>query len=307
MKRVVTIGGGSGQSTLLRHLKTYPLNITAVVSMVDDGASTGQLRRDYQLPPLGDVRRCVVALAQAQPHWQTLLEHRFEVGALAGHPVGNIILAGLIQTSGGIMPAVRYVSDWLDTKGRVLPVTLANTTLVATLTNGTVIRGETNIDRPQHDATIPIANLALDPAVPANPAVLDAIVQADLIVLTIGDLFTSLLPNLLVTGIAQAIATASAQLVYTCNRTTKWGETNRFSVLDYITTLERYLGGRRLDQVIVNTTPSRSTDQIQAVAYDQAAVLAHGIAVTAVDLAAADGWLIAGDKLAAEIYTLCEQ
>lgn len=305
--RIVTIGGGSGQSTLLTHLKQYPLDISAIVSMTDDGGSTGKLRNDLGALPAGDVRRCLIALAQQHPDLQQLLNYRFTAGSMQGHALGNILLAGLEQQQGNFMAAVESLGHWLNIAGRVLPVTLELTTLEAVLANGLIITGETKIDIPQHDATQAITEVRLQYPAAANPVALEAIAQADVIVLTIGDLFTSIIPNLLVTDIAGAIAQSSAKLVYTCNRATKWGETNNFTALDYVTTLEQYLAGRTIDVIVVNDTLTTDGDTWRAVGYDPIALEQHGLTVVTGDLTADDGRSISGEKLAAKVYQLCQQ
>lgn len=291
MKRVVTIGGGSGQSTLLCYLKEYPLDITAVVSMVDDGGSTGTLREQLGILPPGDLRRCLVALAQTNEPLQQLMEHRFTEGDLHNHTVGNIILAGLAQQHRNMAAANSIVSDWLQCKGKILPVTLSHAILCAELSNGSIITGETNIDIPKHDPHLTVRRVYLEPAATVYPPVIAAIKQADYIVFTIGDLYTSVIPNLLVTGVVEAIQQSSAKLIYTCNASNKLGETHGFSVQDYANTIQHYLSGKALDYIIadhsVSTKLLSGTEQISA------------------DLINEDRTTISGAKLAKLLADLC--
>lgn len=298
-KKIITIGGGSGQSQLLHALKDYPFDITAVVSMVDDGGSTGQLREQLGVLPAGDVRRCLVALAQANPELQQLMEYRFTKGDLTNHALGNIMLAGLEQSHQNFITGVQIVSDWLKVQGTVLPVTLTPATLLAELVEGTVIIGETNIDVPKHDANLAIKKIYLEPEVQAYPPVLEAIQQADLIVLTIGDLYTSVLPNLLVNGVAEAIQRSKAKVVYTCNATNKAGETHNFTAQDYVSTLEQYLQ-RKLDYVILNSNFNIQAT-LEAVQYDSSKNY------IVADLLASNGSTIDSVKLAEQIFQLSQK
>ncbi|MFA5995668.1 MAG: gluconeogenesis factor YvcK family protein [Patescibacteria group bacterium] len=299
MKKIVTIGGGTGQSRLLYYLKNYPLDITAIVSMVDNGGSTGTLRSQLNVLPPGDVRRCLLALARTNTPLQQLLNHRFTKGDLNQHTVGNILLAGLEQTQGDFAKATAVMSNWLDCAGTVLPVTLTQSTLCATLENNEIITGETNIDLPKHNPALKIKNVFLKPAVTAYPPVLSAIKTADYIVLTIGDLFTSIIPNLLVTGVADAITNSSAKLIYTCNCTTKPGETNGYSVLDYINQLEHYLT-RSLDYVIAN-------NNLNIVSPAEAVLPQANKKIILADYLADNGIASNGEKLATVLNNLCQQ
>lgn len=302
---IVTIGGGSGQSTLLRHLKNYPLNITAIISMVDDGGSTGRLRQQLGVLPPGDVRRCLVALAQEHPVLQNAFEYRFEDGDLAGHTLGNIVLAALEKTTGDIYQATVAVSSIFHTKGTVIPVTEQSATLHARLQSGEEVVGETNIDIPKHDTALAIDSLYLEPKVAAHPAALQAISHADMIVFTIGDLFTSIIPNLLVTGIPEAIQHSKAKLVYTCNRSVKVGETHNFSALDFVKQLEYYIG-KSLDDIILDSTPQNHLVESAIVPYNERELTAHGIRVHTASLSSTDSTIIDGKKLAEELFNLCK-
>lgn len=300
--RIVTIGGGTGQSLLLSHLKDYALDITAVVSMVDNGGSTGVLCQHLGVMPPGDLRRCIVALAPDTKIWSDVMEHRFG----DGHTIGNLILAGLELKTGSCDQAVQQLSRWLHIRGRVLPVTCAATTLYAKLFNGRTVVGETNIDIPKQQRRSPIRSIYLKPAVTALPSVLRAIRQADYIVFTIGDLYTSLLPNVLVTGVAEALQQTKARLVYACNRTTKDGETNQYTAADYVNTLNHYIG-RSIDDIIVDKTIITDRTIAHLVHYNKTGLEQAGVTVHEVNLRAADHRKIDGKKLAAVVAKLCQQ
>ncbi len=297
MKKIVTIGGGSGQFELLHHLKEYDVEISAVVTMMDDGGSTGKLREQLGVLPPGDVRRCLRALAQTDSGLPDLLEHRFSAGDLEGHTVGNIMISALEQQYGDFGKAVAELARVLNIKGEVLPVTFDQATLCATLEDGSVVEGETNIDIPQHDTALRIKDVFLKGDPQVNPAVLNAIAKADMIILTIGDVYTSVIPNLLVTGVADALMKAKGTLIYTCNQTIKVGETDGFTAYDYVTTLERYLSGRKLDTIVVNKDNAEvSEDDASIVRCDVSTLEQHGIQVVLGDVA--DGNIVSGEKLA---------
>lgn len=305
MKQIVTIGGGSGQFELLQHLKKYAVDIAAIVSMMDDGGSTGKLRSELNVLPPGDIRRCVMALARDNLELAHVLEYRFASGELKGHTVGNILLSGFELNSGNFQTGLDVLSKVLNIKGQVLPVTLDQATLCVKLEDGTVIEGETNIDIPKHDASLAIEEAYLTGEPAANPEAVKAIMQADLIVLTIGDVYTSVIPNLLIPQISQAVRESQAKVVYTCNQSTKVGETNNFAAIDYINTLEKYLGAKRINYIIVNKANGKSTEQ-HVVKYDQHKLKEHGVELIESDIESTNN-KIDGEKLAESLFTLCQQ
>jgi uncharacterized cofD-like protein len=252
-KKVVCLGGGTGTFTVLRGLKHYDhLQLSSIVTMSDSGGSTGKLRNDLRVLPPGDVRQSLIALSQEDDLMQHIFTYRFEEGDLRGHNLGNIILAGLEKITGSFQQAVNKVSDILAIKGKVIPVTLQKTDLVAELKNGQIVFGETNIDEPSHRGKIRIKRVFLSPKVRANKDALLAIKEAEMIVIGPGDLYTSIIPNLLVTGISQAIQKTAASIVYIANLMTKYGQTDGMTAVQHITLLERYLG-RKIDVVLWNT------------------------------------------------------
>lgn len=252
--KIVVIGGGTGVFTVLSGLRKYPADLTAIVSMADDGGSTGVLREEFGILPPGDVRRVLVALSHSDDRiLSDLFNYRFAEGGLRGHAFGNIMLTALERITGSFEEAVEEATRILGVRGRVLPVTFDQTKLCAELENGVIIRGESKIDVPQHDGRLKIKRVFLEPAASVNPKVASAIREADLVVVGPGDLYTSLVPNLLVRGVREAIKKSKAKKVYVVNLMTKFGETHGFRALDFITTIERHLGRGTLDYAIINT------------------------------------------------------
>lgn len=254
--RVVVIGGGTGIFSVLTGLRLYTSHIAAVVSMSDNGGSSGRLRDEFGYLPPGDVRRCLVALASDEDALllRQLFEYRFDRGlGLNGHTFGNLLLTALTDILGSTDRAIAEASSLLRIRGRVLPVTLSDTTLCARLQNGHEISGETDIDVRKAHHGVPISEVYLQPTARANNDALEAIATADLVVLGPGDLYTSVIPNLLVDGIADAIRTSPARCVYVCNVMTKHGETDGFAASNFITEINRYLGGPGiLDCAVLN-------------------------------------------------------
>jgi len=248
-QKIVTIGGGTGSFTLLSGLKNYPVEISAIVSMADDGGSTGVLRDELGVLPPGDVRQCLVALSESSKTMRELFNYRYSSGGLSGHSFGNIFISTLEKMSGNFEKAINEAGRILRISGRVIPVTLTNTKLVAKLANGKTIVGQQKID----DANLAgLKRLKLEPRATANPEAIKAIRQADKIIINPGNFYESILPNFLVSGIAKAIKKSRAKKIFICNLMTKAGHTDNFSVVDYLEALENYLGGNVIDCVIYN-------------------------------------------------------
>ncbi|PIR96066.1 MAG: hypothetical protein COT92_03075 [Candidatus Doudnabacteria bacterium CG10_big_fil_rev_8_21_14_0_10_42_18] len=252
MKNIVIIGGGTGTFTLLSGLRKFPTNNSVIVSSADDGGSTGRLRKELDVFPPGDLRQCLLGLSYTEKETQDLFAYRFEKGELQGHTVGNIIIAALSKTLGGVESAIKQASKMLNVRGEVVPVTLFPTKLSATLNNGKTVVGEHNIDEPKIKSRPAIKSLQLSPSAPANKRVLRSLERADVIVLGPGDLFTSILPNLLVKGVSEAIAKSKAKKVLVVNLMTKKGQTDNFTAADFVNTVNKYLGKAKLDTVIIN-------------------------------------------------------
>lgn len=254
-KNVVVIGGGTGVFTALTGLRDYPYNLSAIVNMADDGGSTGVLREEFGTLPAGDIRRALIALSDSNKKvLSELFNYRFEENSsLHGHSMGNLLLTALEKITGDFGSAVDEAVEILNVKGQVIPVTLTPTKLCANLTNGEVVEGETNIDIPKHDGNIQIKDVFLQPKVTANPKAIEAIRNADVIVLGPGDVFTSILPNLMVDGIVDAIKISNASLIYNVNIMTKFGETNGFRASNFVSKMEEQIGQDRINFVTVNT------------------------------------------------------
>ena len=248
--KIVTIGGGTGLSTMLRGLKRYTSNLTAVVTVSDDGGSSGRLQKELGVLPPGDIRNCLVALADDEALVTDLFRYRFNEGeGLSGHSFGNLFLAAMTGITGNFDEAIKVSSRVLNIKGRVLPATLAVARLCATLTDGTVLEGESNISK----ATKPIADVYFDPpfAAPLDE-VIAAIRDADAIVLGPGSLYTSIMPNLLVDRVAREVEAANATKIYVCNVMTQPGETDAFTASQHVRTLFDRAHARVCDVVVVN-------------------------------------------------------
>lgn len=247
--KIVVIGGGTGLSVLLRGLKEYTSNLTAIVTVADDGGSSGRLRGELGILPPGDIRNCMVALADKEPLMEELLQYRFSTGELAGHSMGNLLLAALTDVSGSFDQAVRGLSKVLAVRGQVLPATLSDVTLCAELTDGTMVQGESNISR----SPCSIKKIFIKPSrcLPLAEA-LAAIREADAVVLGPGSLYTSIIPNLLVKGIPEALSKASAIKIYVCNVMTQPGETGGYTASSHLRAIVAH-AGRFLDYAVLNT------------------------------------------------------
>ncbi len=248
-KKVVVIGGGTGTFTVLCGLKNYPLDLTAVVSMSDDGGSTGILRDELGVLPPGDIRQCLVALSSSDRLMRKLMNYRFTNGSFTGHTFGNIFLSTLEKITDNFEEAVEKISEILSLRGQVIPATLDKVRLIAYLSNGIILRGQHLI---QYSDLEKLKKIFLQPRAMANPKAVKAIKQADLIVIGPGDFYTSLIPNLLISGIPKSIARSRAKKVYIANLMNRAGQTDNFTPEDYAKKLEDYLGAK-LDCIVYNT------------------------------------------------------
>jgi len=252
--RIVAVGGGHGLSAMLRGLKRHTKNITAIVTVADDGGGSGMLREDLGMLPPGDIRSCILALANTEPTMQQLLSYRFSEGSLAGQSFGNLFLAAMNGISGSFDEAVRRMGDVLAITGRVLPVTNQNVYLEAEFDNGSRVLGESKIFYAKKINDCRIRQVRL---VPENPPALqdslDAIACADIIVLGPGSLYTSIIPNFLVSGISEAIAASGAVKAFIMNILTQDGETDGYTGLDHIRALLSHAGPGVVDVCIANS------------------------------------------------------
>ena len=251
MKKVVVIGGGTGNFTVLIGLKKYNVDLSAIVSMADDGGSTGILRDELGVLPPGDVRQCLVALSDSSRLMRSLMNYRFENGGLGGHSFGNLLLSALEKVTGSFERAVEEAGKILSIKGKVVPVTSHQTRLKMILNNDKILEGEgqihisTEIDKGYR-------SIYLEPFPKADAHAIDEIMNADLIILGPGGLYTSLIPNLLVEGVSKALRDSQAKKVFITNLMNRRGQTTHFKTSDYLRELKRYLGKDIFDYVIVN-------------------------------------------------------
>ena len=258
--RVVAIGGGNGLSTMLRGLKQHTRNITAIVTVADDGGGSGVLRTDLGMPPPGDIRNCMQALANTEPLMEQLLGYRFTEGSLTGQAFGNLLLAALNGISGSFDEAVAKMSQVLAITGHILPVTNDDVTLEATFENGAAVRGESKIAAFKKAQDCKIRRVRLLPEHPAAlPAALEAIDRANLILLGPGSLYTRMIPNLLVEGIAQAVCRSDALKIYISNVMTQDGETEGMTLSDHVKALLDHSGPGLIDLCIANSAPVSQT------------------------------------------------
>ena len=259
-KNIVVVGGGTGNHTTLTGLRSCDCNLTAIVAMTDSGGSSGRLRNELGHLPPGDLRRCLMALAdgaEASNLMRRLFDYRFSAGdGLSGHSFGNLLLAALTEVTGDTITAIHEAARILGVKDTVLPVTLTRATLCARLVDGSELVGESAIDLRDDNLEVPIDYIRLDPKAYVYPPVLDAIAGADAIVLGPGDIYTSVLPNLLVEDVAQAINESDAVKIHVCNLMTKPNESAGFHTSNFLALLTEYLGTRQpLDFLLVNNAP----------------------------------------------------
>lgn len=253
-KKIVVIGGGTGVFTVLEGLRKYSVDLSAVVTMADDGGSTGMLREDFGILPPGDVRRALVVLSKSENKvLSELFNYRFSEGVgLHGHSFGNLMLTALERMTGDFQKAIFEAGKILGVEGAVIPVTTKPVRLVAELQDGQIVHGENKIDIPLHDGRLKINKIWLTPKATINPAARKAILGGDLIIIGPGDLYTSILPNIVVVGMAEALRKTKARIVYAVNVMTKFGETNDFAASDFLREVEKYLGRGVVDYVVAN-------------------------------------------------------
>ena len=253
IRKIVCLGGGNAMpKAVLAGLKKYPVKISAICAMLDSGGSSGRLRKDYNIVSPGDIRRAFIALANTSSVIKELFNYRFQTGTLKGHNFANLFITALELATNDYGKTIKVIKKFLNVKHEVLPVTLDRANLYAVLENNQIIEGETNIDIPKHNGHLKIKRVFLKPKAKAYPPAIEAILKADLITIGPGDLYSSLAQILLTKGIPEAIKESKAKKVYICNLMTKYGETNNFTVSDFVREIEKYLKSP-LDYVIYNT------------------------------------------------------
>lgn len=298
--RVVALGGGTGLSTLLRGLKKYTGNLTAIVTVADDGGSSGRLRKEYRILPPGDFRQCITALADVEPLMTTLFQHRFKEGSLNGHSFGNLFIMAMAEITGDFEHAIRESGRVLAVRGQIVPSTLRDVTLIAEMADGETRIGESSIphangngDGDGHGGVATataIKRVFLQPESTINPEAEEAILNAEMITVGPGSLYTSILPNLVVDGMAEALKASPAIKVFICNVATQPGETDFFRVSDHLKAIESHLGTNIFDFAVINSNnnfplpTSAQTAGIKRVVYDAATVNQRSIHAVLVDV-----------------------
>lgn len=250
MKKVTVFGGGTGMSTLLKGLKEFPIDLRAVVSVCDDGRSTGKLRKEFNIPAMGDIRKVMISLAKTEPLMEKILEYRFSTSSdLNEHTVGNLLLTAGSQVTGNLSDGISAISKVLNLKGKVIPFSEDDITLIGEMSDGSIVKGESEITK----SPLIIKKVYYEDEPTVCKEVLDSIKESDLIIFSMGSLFTSIIPNLLSKSIIDEIDKSNAKIMYVCNMMSQPGETDDFNVSDHINTINNYLGKKKIDVVIANS------------------------------------------------------
>ena len=250
MKKVTIFGGGTGMSTLLKGLKEFPLDITSIVSVCDDGKSTGKLRKEFNIPAMGDIRKVMVSLSETEPLMEKLLNYRFSSNSeLNEHTVGNLLLTAGTQITGNLSDGIKSISKVLNLKGKVIPFSEDNIVLSAIMEDGSIVNGEHFIT----NSPLKVKKVYYEKEPEICDEVFDSIDESDLIILSMGSLYTSIIPNLLSKKIIEKLDKTSAKIMYVCNMVTQPGETDDFKVSDHLKILNSYLGSHKIDIVVANT------------------------------------------------------
>lgn len=262
-KKIVCLGAGTGVSMVLSGLKKYPLDLTAVITMFDDGGSSGRLKSELGIAPVGDIRQCFCALSPNK-ELANLFYYRFEDGSLKGHNIGNLVIAAAVKQAGSLKKGIDKVREILKIKSEIMPVALENAAINMLLENGRKISGEENIINCSEVSKFGVKEIFLEPSVKANPAAISAIKKADLIIIAPGKFYTSILPNFLVSGVKEALARSRGKKVFIPGLMTQPGNTDCFSVQDLVGEFEKKIGTGLIDYVIFNTG-RLSADKLSAV------------------------------------------
>lgn len=247
--KLAVLGGGTGMSVLLRGFKKLPYDISAVVSVCDDGKSTGRLREEFNMLAVGDIRKVLISLSESAESVGKLLDYRFDTYSdLDGHAIGNLLLTGACEITGNMSDGIELLNSLLKLKGKVLPLTEDNVTLMGKMENGSIVEGEHSITTDPNN----ISDVYYKEKPEVNKEVLKAIKNADAIILSMGSLFTSILPNLICDEVKEEINKSKAKIIYVCNVMTQPGETDNFNVSHHVKLLNKYLGNRKVDAIVVN-------------------------------------------------------
>lgn len=309
--RVVVVGGGTGMPVLLRGLKNLPIDLIAIVTVADDGGSTGRLRDEMAIPAPGDIRNVIAALSDAEPMLVELFQHRFEVGnGLSGHSLGNLLLAAMTSVTGDFYDGIKEISRVLNVKGTIYPISTENLSLHAKMKDGTIVSGESNI--PLSNKGIDHVFISPEPVKPFSHAV-QAIVEADLVVIGPGSLYTSIMPNLIVPSVQEALEQTKAKIVYVCNLMTQAGETTGYTASDHVEAINRHIGKGIVDAIVVHNEPIKDTikekyaeENAEPVIYDTDKLLAFGLEIIEGDIVNKEHPALRHDtdKIAKLLYSL---
>lgn len=288
-KKIVAIGGGTGMPVLLRGLKQLPVDLSAIVTVADDGGSSGKLRTELAMPAPGDIRNVIAALADAEPMLIDLFQHRFKDGnGLSGHSMGNLLLAAMTSISGDFYNGIKEISRVLKVKGNIYPIANQNVVLHAEMTDGEIVTGESNI--PLANKQIKRVFVSPLPVKPL-PDAIEAIKQADLIVISPGSLYTSVMPNLIVPEIENALRDAPGKVVYVCNVMTQYGETTGYTAGDHIQAINDHIGADIVSTIVVNNSQieqdireNYAEEHAEPVVYDISRLKSLGLEVVEADI-----------------------
>ncbi|MFC4557483.1 uridine diphosphate-N-acetylglucosamine-binding protein YvcK [Virgibacillus kekensis] len=312
--RVVVVGGGTGMPVLLRGLKDLPIHLTALVTVADDGGSTGRLRNELEIPAPGDIRNVIAALSDAEPMLLELFQHRFTIGnGLSGHSMGNLLLAAMTSITGNFYTGIKEISRVLNVKGNIYPISNQSMSLHARMTDGTVVSGESNI--PLANKKIERVFLSPQPVLPLPNAV-QALKNADLVVIAPGSLYTSILPNLIIPQIDTALQETQGKVVYVCNVMTQAGETTGYTAADHIQAIRDHIGDNCVDSIVVHNEPiNRNVRDVYAeenaepVIYDTDRLLEMGLQIIESDIINHSHTTLRHDtrKIAKLLYSLIDQ
>ncbi|GAB3057159.1 gluconeogenesis factor YvcK family protein [Virgibacillus ainsalahensis] len=287
--QVVVIGGGTGMPVLLRGLKNFPIDLTAIVTVADDGGSTGRLRNEMEIPAPGDIRNVIAALSDAEPMLVELFQHRFAVGnGLSGHSMGNLLLAAMTSITGNFNNGIKEISRVLNVKGKIYPISNDNMSLHAKMTDGTIVSGESNI--PLSKKRIKRVFLSPQPVQPL-PNAIRAIEKADLVVIAPGSLYTSILPTMIMPKVDEAIRNTTGKVVYVCNVMTQAGETTGYSASEHVEAITSHIGKEAVDAIVVHNEPIKKTvravyaeENADPVTYDTDRLLEMGLQIIESDI-----------------------
>lgn len=312
--RVVVIGGGTGMPVLLRGLKNVPIHLTALVTVADDGGSTGRLRSEMAIPAPGDIRNVIAALSDVEPMLIELFQHRFSIGnGLSGHSMGNLLLAAMTSITGDFFTGIKEISRVLNVKGDIYPISNENMSLHAEMEDGSIVSGESNI--PLAEKKIKRVFLSPQPVHPLPNAIL-AIENADLVVISPGSLYTSILPNLIIPKIDEAIRNTKAKVVYVCNVMTQAGETTGYTASDHVQAIFDHIGSDSVDSIVVHNEPIKkqirdvyAEENAKPVIYDTERLLEMGLDIIEGDIIDHNRSTLRHDtdKIAKLLYSLVKQ